>query len=333
MMKQRKPIAQRPLIHILKLKFMHLRLFRTAIDRTVVDRTITLMILTAIASGGVLYAPRPSQADERSDCLESGVIICPERGGDLDWNAATIPYIVQPRLTNLINRRPTLEWAAVPEAESYAIELTDGVTGDVVVSLPAITATRIAYPEDAPDLEPGTYYELEVTANTGAASWQAAINDGVAFEVLPTDRAADYTTQANTHATSPNVLPSPGSAAIAQAELQQQFGLNQLATETYREALERSDLDSEERFALWQRLGNLYWNKLELVPEAAIAYEQAYTTQPTGALAEQLGTAMRSLNQREQALAYWETAIAIYTANGDATAVQRVTLKRDRLLD
>jgi tetratricopeptide (TPR) repeat protein len=332
-MRQVKPLTHCPLTQILQLKFMRLRLFRTAIDRTVVDRTVMLTILTAIISGGLLQAPLPSRAEAQSDCFESGVIICPERGGDLDWNAAALPYIVQPRLTNLIDRRPTLEWAAVPEAESYAIELTDGVTGDVILSLPAVTKTRMAYPEDAPDLEPGTYYELEVTANTGAASWQAAINDGVAFEVLPGDRAADYATQANTQATSPNVLPSPGSAAIAQAELQQQFGLNQLAAETYREALERSDLDSEERFALWQQLGNLYWNKLELVPEAAIAYEQAYAIQPTGVLAEQLGTAMRSLNEREQALAYWDVAIAIYTANGDATAVQRVNLKRDRLLD
>jgi hypothetical protein len=300
---------------------------------------VRLTLLTAIVSAGSLHEPIPSGANERSDCAESGVIVCPERGDDLDWNAAPIPYIVQPRLTNIIDRRPVLEWASVPGATRYAIELTDGVTGEAIVSLPAVTTTRIDYPEDAPDLEPDTYYELEVTADTGEGSWQAATNDGVVFEVLPLARAADYTAQLQTLTISALDLDDVDKT-IAQAELQRRFGLYQTAAETYRAGLDAITIDqtipdrhSDASFILWQQLGNLYWNDLELVPEAAIAYENAYAIEPTGALAEQLGAAMLLLGDRDRAVGYWDAAIAVYTAIGDETAVQRVQMKRDRIRD
>lgn len=313
---------------------MHRRSFRTAIDRTV-----TLTILTAIISGGFLREPIPSRADERSDCAESGVIVCPERGDDLDWNAAPIPYIVQPRLTNIIDRRPVLEWAGVPGATRYVIELTDGLTGEVIVSLPAVTTTRVAYPEDAPDLEPDTYYELEVTADTGEASWQAATNDGIAFEVLSDNDTADYMAELQT-LTAASIAGESLDNTLAKAKLQESFGLYHAAAETYRAGLEgiaaeqtTPDLSSEASFILWLRLGELYWNHLELVPEATIAYENAYVIMPTAELAEELGTAMLLLGDRERAIDYWDTAIAEYGAGGDTIAVQRVEMKRDRILD
>jgi len=295
--------------------------FRVAIGRF----GLWIAIAAAIAIGPGRVAS--VRADDLRNCEESGALVCPERGSDLQWNPAPIPYVIAPRRTSLLDRRPTFAWARVPDAERYTIELIDIATGEILFSVLApATIDRLVYPETLPDLSPDTIYSLEVTADTGAASWQAELNGGITFDVLPDDRVAEYAAAMQDLADADDAVDP-----VAIAELQREFDLYQLAAETYRTALESETLTREARAELLLRSAELYWHDLELVPAAAVRYAEAYAIAPTAALAEQLGTAALLLGDRDRALEYWDAAIASYLTIGDDAAAQRVRAERDRI--
>ena len=294
---------------------------------TTIRASFAVGAIAALMPIGMLLVGTAVRTQELRDCDESGAIVCPERGSELKWNADPIPYIIAPRLTNLLDRRPTFAWASIPEAESYIIEMIDGITGEVLFSaLAPATVDRLVYPETLPDLSPDTFYRLEVAANNGAASWQAEPNDGVAFEVLSDERAAEYAAELDARADAEGAIDP-----VTLAEIQQEFGLYQLAIETYRDALEDPTLTDSARADLMLRSAKLHWNELELVPEAAALYEAAYAIAPSAPVAERPGAALLPLGARDRALGYWDAAIAGYLTEGDEASANRVREERDRI--
>lgn len=78
----------------------------------------------------------------------------------------TIPYVISPRRTLLLNGRPIIRWNPVKDATSYTV-IVKGPSGYLWQN--EVTENRVVYPGE-PILESGVYYTIIVDANTGASS-------------------------------------------------------------------------------------------------------------------------------------------------------------------
>ena len=78
----------------------------------------------------------------------------------------TIPYVISPRRTLLLNGRPMIRWNPVKDATSYTV-IVKGPSGYLWQN--EVTENEVVYPGE-PVLEPGVYYTIIVDANTGASS-------------------------------------------------------------------------------------------------------------------------------------------------------------------
>ncbi len=92
--------------------------------------------------------------------------------------------MVAPRKTRLLSGRPLLQWTAVPGATSYKVSI-EGTTWQTEVA----GATELAYPADAPALEPGKSYRLVVEA--GGRSSREEAGPDLGFSLLAADEAQD----------------------------------------------------------------------------------------------------------------------------------------------
>lgn len=102
-------------------------------------------------------------------------------GGD-----PTIPYVIAPRMTFVLDDRPTLRWNAVSGAASYAI----GISGPGgLIWQDALAATETKYPASAPQLESRVKYQLLVKAANGP-SYEKDAGRCLGFELLPEGQAA-----------------------------------------------------------------------------------------------------------------------------------------------
>ncbi len=90
-----------------------------------------------------------------------------------------IPYIISPRATRLLNRRPILRWNPSPGARLYTVRVSGGNT-----SWEARTGeTEIVYSGDPP-LEQEINYLLTVNADNGKSSVDEGAR-GLGFSLLP----------------------------------------------------------------------------------------------------------------------------------------------------
>lgn len=111
---------------------------------------------------------------------------CPKRSGNLRGRTRyrpggsnpQIPYILHPRMTYLLQDRPTLRWNAVPGATSYTVRLLGpgGLEWEQEVS-----STEIVY--SGGPLKRGVKYLLTVEADNGSCSLEDNGGD-LGFEIL-----------------------------------------------------------------------------------------------------------------------------------------------------
>lgn len=78
----------------------------------------------------------------------------------------TIPYVISPRRTLLLNSQPIIRWNPVKDATSYTV-IIKGPSGYLWQD--EVTVSEVVYPGE-PVLNPGVYYTIIVDANTGASS-------------------------------------------------------------------------------------------------------------------------------------------------------------------
>ncbi|MGK7914241.1 MAG: hypothetical protein AB4038_01640 [Prochloraceae cyanobacterium] len=94
-----------------------------------------------------------------------------------------IPYILYPRMTYLLDDRPTFRWNPVAGATSYAVRLLGpgGVEWQTEVS-----STEVVYLDDASPLDWGVKYLVTVKADNGSCSLQDR-GGNLGFELLDED--------------------------------------------------------------------------------------------------------------------------------------------------
>ena len=131
--------------------------------------------LATIESGVSGY---PCQTAPRAPLVYEGSLLTPTRG---DSGSGDTPFVISPRKTKLLSPRPLLRWQSIPGANTYKIGLQGTNWATEVAG-----ASEIAYPANAPALQPGVTYRLVVSA--GDRSSNAEPGAGLGFTLLSADQ-------------------------------------------------------------------------------------------------------------------------------------------------
>ena len=115
---------------------------------------------------------------------------CPNRGDENNTDEPTIPYVISPRRTNLLNPRPQFRWNTVENAQSYEVCLLE----DEVLQqwCREIDRAQMNYPAEESPLKPGKRYLLTVGTDRGTYApslKESGLFGGVGFKLLDTQQA------------------------------------------------------------------------------------------------------------------------------------------------
>ncbi len=252
----------------------------------------------------------------------------PEFGiGDLRGGSdSTLPYVITPRQDLVLSPRPTLRWNPVEGATQYTVSLRTRRGTLWEVNTPEST---LPYPDDQPELAPGTRYTLVVQADTGTTSTDDPPE--LAFNLLAGEEASEATEAiAAVHALD---LPELPKTLILVEEVYSRYQLTAAAIE----ALEALVSQGFELAQVRRLLGDLYLRSgLRLLAEEN--YRQAIALAfATDNLEEQvmaqygLGTLYSRVGETAQAVAQLSAAQDGADALGNATLVADIAAELEGL--
>lgn len=265
--------------------------------------------------------PGPAPAGLTNGCpqppepalVRGGVTVGNTRGGD-----PTVPYIISPRSTKLLDATPILRWNASPGATNYLVQIRGS---DFAWYQENVTTTALEYPGQ-PSLEPGVTYLLVVEGDNGKSS-QDEGRRGLGFTLL--DETEAQPIQANADRINELNL-SDEAKTLALAQLYAGHDLIAKAMET----LETVVADGNEQVAIHQILGDLYaHNALSLLAEQRYleALELAGgqdNIESIATMQANLGRVYISLGNVDEAIRHLEAALTGYEALGDTETVQEI---------
>mgnify|MGYP000030865183 CR=1 FL=1 len=207
-----------------------------------------------------------------------------DTAGGLD---SSIPYLITPRHTLLLNAKPLLQWNPVPSASQYTVEVI-GASGTQWAT--QTKDTQITYA--GKPLEPGVAYSLVVTTDSGRSSQADKTPDGTPVKALdfrvlrPAEAAAvqaitSKLLQANPNdeATALMLASYYGDYSLPSAAIAA-YGLSQDNYQTYSlsadaiETLQAQLKQGKQSPLLSRTLGDLYW-QTGLLRLAGEAYTKA----------------------------------------------------------
>ncbi len=254
----------------------------------------------------------PCNTDASPEALVyAGRLASPTRG---EPAIGEYPVVISPRLTKLLDPRPTLRWTAVPGETSYRISL-QGTDWSTTVD----GATELAYPSDAPALKPGTAYRLVVAA--GERSSTEETGAGLGFILLEASEAeAVHAAEAKIRA----LGLADAATRLLVANLYANHGL-------YAEAIELlAPLTNAGKPAVPRLVGDLYLS-VGLNRQAEESYLQALRlsegasdVEGQAAAHATLGSIYESLGSRDEAARHWQAAIAGYEQLGDQAKIAQL---------
>lgn len=168
----------------------------------------------------------------------------PRPGG----NNLQIPYVLSPRMTYLLDDRPTFHWNRVAGVARYAVRLL-GPGG--LEWQAEINSTRVVYPDSAPPLERNVRYLLTVKADNGSSS----LGDGGAnlgFELLEEGKVKEIRKKAATITASSDLTEEAKALALAELYGSQSLNADAIAI------LEALVKKGSQTAFVYLRLGDLY---------------------------------------------------------------------------
>jgi predicted Rdx family selenoprotein len=236
-------------------------------------------------------------------------------------NDPTIPYIISPRDTAVLEAQPLLRWNPVVGVKRYQVEVQGpGVRWQIKVE-----QSQVVYGDSQP-LKPGMRYRVVVTADNGASSQSDTVTG---FTLL--DKAAAGQIKTEVTQLQQQALSEEGKI-LAVAHLERSNELNAAAIDRLEQWLSKGNRSA----AANQLLGNLYWQVglprlareryvtgLELMKQDGNLEGQAEIL--TG-----LGKVDESLAQLKQAIEWLGAAQESYQALGDEAKVREI---QDKLAD
>ncbi|MEG3865680.1 hypothetical protein [Microcoleus sp. Z1_B2] len=261
-----------------------------------------------------------AKEESKSDC-STDLIKCPDRGDDkIAWNSAPIPYIISPRRTKLLDSKPILRWNPVAGATSYKLSLREN--GAKLNWEMTVSGTEAVYPGE-PALKPGVRYRLIVEANTGASSESAVGEGDIEFSLL--DETEVERVKSEVGAIDKQV-PNENAKKLAISSVY----LNTNLIAEAREILENLQKTGMETPPIYRTLGDLYLEKLQLVPQAEVYYSKVINTAKPDDIEELtaarygLGQVHSAMRNNLEAMKYLRMAKDGYTTLGDLPMVEKI---------
>ncbi|WP_013323569.1 tetratricopeptide repeat protein [Gloeothece verrucosa] len=240
----------------------------------------------------------------------------PSKSGTRSPNE-TIPYIISPRNTALLNDRPLLRWNGVAGATNYIVQIQGGDLDWKTQN----SNTEIVYSGQQP-LQKGMRYLVVVTTDKGTSSEE---EQGVTmrFNILDEEKAKLVQQQA-AQIIQQNLTPEAEKLALAILYRQ-----NELRAEAI-SLLEGLVKQKSQTMAVYGLLGDLYFevglNQLAKQPYLK-AWELAKKSEDTEGQADiekELGMVEYGLGSKNAAREWFEKAKANYAALGDCSQVQEL---------
>ncbi|MBD1852651.1 tetratricopeptide repeat protein [Leptolyngbya sp. ST-U4] len=234
---------------------------------------------------------------------------------------ALIPYIIEPRNSAVLSDRPNLRWNKVLGVTQYTVTLKNG---DTILWTKQVETDAIAYPSDAPALQPGINYTLEVKTNTDRSSTEEDIqttfyrlSDPEADRIRQAESLFNNTSESTTLLKTDLYIGSELYAAAIDtleslieqgsqnpivyrklADLYAQANVNLRAESYYQQAIPLASGNLPEQARLQASLGEVYI-RLELRPQAIEWLTQAkesYQTLGNQAKVEELQQKLTDLS-------------------------------------
>ncbi len=277
--------------------------------------------IKAIASGenqlnSCLLAAEKSQAECSRDLIK-----CPDRGdGKIAWNSAPTPYIISPRRTQLLNNQPILRWNPVAGATSYKLSLREN--GAKLNWEMTVSGTEVVYPTE-PALKPGVSYKLIVVANTGASSEDAVAEGDTEFSVL--DQGEVERVKSEVGAIGQKV-PNESAQKLAISSIYLNTNLIAEAIDIL-ENLQKTGVETP---PIYRSLGDLYLERLELVPQAESYYSKVIQAAKPDDIEELtaarygLGQVHAAMRNNLEAMGYLRLAKDGYITLGDLAMAEKI---------
>ena len=261
-----------------------------------------------------------AKEESKSDC-SADLVKCPDRGDDkITWNSAPIPYIISPRRTKLLEGKPILRWNPVAGATSYKLSLREN--GAKLNWEMTVSGTEAVYPGE-PALKPGVRYRLIVEANTGASSESPVVEGDTEFRLLEPKQVQGVKDAVGAI---DKQVPNENAEKLAIANLYLNTNLIAEAIEI----LENIQKAGVETPPINRALGDMYLEKLQLVPQAEVYYSKAINTAKPDDIEELtaarygLGQVHSAMRNNLEAMKYLRMAKDGYTTLGDLPMAEKV---------
>ncbi|MBE9094026.1 hypothetical protein [Tychonema sp. LEGE 07203] len=249
------------------------------------------------------------------------VIKCPDRGDDkITWYSAPIPYIISPRRTKLLEGKPILRWNPVAGATSYKLSLREN--GAKLNWEMTVSGTEAVYPGE-PALKPGASYKLIVDANTGASSENAVGEGDIEFSLL--DEGEVERVKSEVGAIDKQVA-NESSQKLAISSIY----LNTSAIAEAIELLETLPKTGFETPPIYRILGDLYLDRLQLVPQAKFYYSKVISAAKPDDIEELtearygLGQVHSAMRENQEAMRYLRMAKDGFKNLNDLPMVEKI---------
>jgi hypothetical protein len=131
-----------------------------------------------------VIGPLPCPKQRRITRQRDMALAAWQRGTMVD---ATIPYLISPRATLVLDGRPRIIWHSVIGADSYRVTVRgDGLEWSSLVK--GATSDSLVYPDKAPALAPNVAYTVEIAALANGAEISSSAQEdapGISFKVIP----------------------------------------------------------------------------------------------------------------------------------------------------
>jgi hypothetical protein len=253
---------------------------------------------------------------------------CPAWKGDFTTAEGTyravpsdVPYIQHPRRTLVLEGQPLLRWRDTG-AGSYTVAIAQG--GSVIWQQVGVMGNEIAYPADAPALEPGVDYLLVVRDNdTGIESSQDPAK-GIGFRVVSSAQQEALTAHCDDVTALPDLDSAARDYALAlcyatwesEGSGRRPWGAAWLLLE--------SVMETHDAPAVYLWTGDVL-SAMKLPDEAEAAYQLALERAEALGDLESQAAAHAGVWYVTEDEAHREKAVELYERLGDEVAIQALT--------
>jgi hypothetical protein len=247
--------------------------------------------------------PRDSKVVDKSvidNCDKKDKDGCYENNGRGPIANPNAPYIISPSDgTALLNDKPPISWHAVPGAISYTVRVKD-ITGSgldwerTFENLPKsdLGEIKIAYPDDAPAVQPGNKYKLIVEARSQAT--QRIEPETAQFRMLSKEDIQQVR-EAVAKIDKLNLSKEEKTLRLSDVYTDKKLIAEQ------REILEKLVKEGSQKATVYRLLGHLYLQQ-GLIDFAKIRYEMAVKLATNAQDSKELEAAQAGLNETNKKL-------------------------------